>query len=117
MIEKSYEHLLNVKGLDVEAVSEDIQHQQVQLGINAREILENDAFMKAFTELRAHLLVQWQDTDITDTARREALWHQLQCADLLHDNLRDLLETGKLAEMNLTLKREKKSRTLADILK
>jgi len=78
--------------------------QRIYNGDRAREVLENEAFQQAFTDIKTEIMQQWTNSPVRDVAGREALYQLLKLADKLQLNLTTSLETGKLAQLDLAHK-------------
>lgn len=70
-------------------------------GDQARLVLENEAFTAALADIRQEITDQWKNSPARDHEGREKLWQLLKLADKLESNLRTMLETGKLAALEL----------------
>jgi len=75
--------------------------QRIYNGDRAREVLENEAFEQAFTDIKTELIEQWTNSPVRDLDGREKLYQLLKLADKLKANLQTSLETGKLARLDL----------------
>lgn len=75
--------------------------ERIYNGGRAREVLENEAFAQAFTDLKAEITEQWQNSPSRDTEGREKLWMLLSLANKLELILKSSMETGKLARLEL----------------
>ena len=74
-------------------------------GNRAKEVLENEAFLDAMEVIKTEIKSQWSDSPARDEAGRQNLWLMLKMAEKFHATLKTTLETGKLAELELTHKR------------
>ena len=74
-------------------------------GNRAKEVLENEVFQWAITEIKREVTEQWQTSPARDVDGREKLWMMLQLANKLELILKTTQETGKLSEMEWTHKR------------
>ena len=75
--------------------------QRIYNGDRAREVLENEAFEQAFTDIKMELIEQWTNSPARDQEGREKLYQLLKLADKLKANLQNSLETGKMARLDL----------------
>lgn len=78
--------------------------QRIYNGDRAREVLENEAFQQAMTELKSEVIAKWQSSPARDPSGRETLWQLLKIAEKFETILTSSLETGKLAQMDLAHK-------------
>jgi len=75
--------------------------QRIYNGDRAREVLENEAFDQAFTDMKTEIIEQWTNSPVRDLDGREKLYQLLKLADKLKATLQTSLETGKLATLDL----------------
>ena len=75
--------------------------QRIYNGDRAREVLENEAFDQAFTDMKTEIIEQWTNSPVRDQEGREKLYQLLRLADKLKANLQTSLETGKLARLEM----------------
>lgn len=85
-----------------------IEHDMARAA-RAREVLENEEFSGAMAEIRKELTEQWMKSPARDQEGREKLWLMLKMADKLESTLRQTIDTGKLAKVEL-----ERQRTLAE---
>lgn len=79
--------------------------QRIYDANRAKEVLENEAFQAAFADIENQITQQWIESPARDTEGREKLWTSLKLLQKLKASLEGNLETGKLAELELTHKR------------
>jgi hypothetical protein len=79
--------------------------QRLYFGDRAREVLENEAFTQAFTDIELEILTQWKTSPARDLEGREKLWQLLSLLNKLKATITTTLETGKLAKLDLEHKR------------
>jgi len=75
--------------------------QRIYNGDRAREVLENEAFEQAFTDIKTEIIEQWTNSPVRDLDGREKLYQLLKLADKLKANLQTSLETGTMAKLDL----------------
>ena len=76
--------------------------QERARGINAKGIVEDDLFNESFESVRANILHQWANTSISGgTEQREFLFLMLKAADKFKEGLVTMIDTGKLATIQL----------------
>lgn len=75
--------------------------EEIYLSNRAKEVLENEAYLKAHDDIRAEIITQWENAPARDTAGRESLWIMLKQLDKLKATLEQTMGAGKLAEANL----------------
>lgn len=70
-------------------------------GINAQRIIEDELFQESFESVRAAVLHAWANTSMKETENREFLFLMLRAADQFKQGLVTMLETGRMAEIQL----------------
>ena len=78
--------------------------QRIYDANRAKEVLENEAFIKAFEDIENEVIEQWKTSPARAEADREKLWLYLTLLKKVQTHLKTTLETGKLAELELTHK-------------
>lgn len=79
--------------------------ERLYLGDRAREVLENEAYNDAFSQIKSEVMQQWADSPARDTEGREKLWLMQSLLSKLQLTLQTTMETGKLASLELEHKR------------
>lgn len=74
-------------------------------GTRAREVLENEAFIAAFTDIENEVIEQWKTSPARAGDDREKLWVYLSLLKKVQTHLTTTLETGKLAQIEVAHKR------------
>lgn len=77
-------------------------HNEVINGGKARQLLEDPLFKEAFSKLHENILENWRKCPVKDVELREKLWMMYGMSFSLLDHLRTYMETGKLAEIQLS---------------
>jgi len=78
-------------------------------GVNAKGILEDDLFNESFESVRANILHRWSNTSIYGaTEEREFLFLMLKAADEFKAGLVSMIDTGKLATIQLESNKDEK---------
>lgn len=75
--------------------------QRLYNGDRAREVLENEQFIKAFEEIKAEIMQQWESSPARDAEGREKLWTMLALLKKVKSTMETSLTTGKLAKQEL----------------
>jgi hypothetical protein len=76
--------------------------QERARGINAKGIVEDELFNESFESVRANILYEWANTNISGgTEQREFLYLMLKAADKFKEGLVSMIDTGKLATIQL----------------
>lgn len=70
----------------------------IDLGRDAQNVLDSEAFNVAAENFAARLMHEWSNTSPDQTALRESIWQQFKTADALSNELRKLVDDGKIAE-------------------
>lgn len=71
----------------------------------ARLVLENEAFKRAFADIQSEIIDQWKQSPARDAEGREKLWNLLMLSQKLENQLKSSLERGRLAAMELEQKK------------
>ncbi len=74
-------------------------------GARAQEVLENEAFQQAFSDIENEIREKWANSPARDSEGREKLWMYLSMLKKVKAQLETTLETGKLATMELEHKK------------
>jgi hypothetical protein len=86
--------------------------ERLHSGSRAKEILDNEEFQASFDAIEAEVMETWKNTPARDQEAREACFVYLKMLQKVKAQLVYSLETGKLAELDLTHKQ-----SLADRLR
>lgn len=78
---------------------------EVMRGNQAKDLLEHPLMVEAFHLLRTQVMDQWASSPARDTEGREKLWQLTKLIDKLEGHLREVLETGKLAQIQVNDKK------------
>lgn len=79
--------------------------QRLYLGDRAKEVIENEVFVDAFTQIQNEVIEQWTNSPARDADGRERLWTYLQMLRRLQAQLQQTMESGQLARIDLEHKR------------
>ncbi len=79
--------------------------QRIYNGNRAKEVLENEAFQWALDGIKQEVKDAWEHSPARDAEGREKLWMMLSLANKLELSIKSMLETGRLAELDLEHKR------------
>ena len=86
-------------------MTEDQQLQTEQHRANqAREVTEHPLYLEAFEAYTQRLQTQWADSPARDKEGRESLWLMLKTAQAVQNHLKQIMQTGQLATLQLTEK-------------
>ena len=85
---------------------------EIERARQAQELIEHPLFVEAFETYRERLMKEWADSPARDTDGREKLWLMTKLLNGVENHLKELMQTGKLASLQLEQKR-----TLAQRLK
>lgn len=75
--------------------------QRIYNGDQAKQVLDNEAFKQAFTDIETEILESWKTSPARDLEGREKLWLSLQLLSKLKTTLVSAMDTGKLASLDL----------------
>lgn len=71
----------------------------------AQELAEHPLFKEALQLYRERLMKEWSDSPARDTEGREKLWLMQKTVAVVERHLVELMETGKLASIQLEQRR------------
>lgn len=87
-------------------MTEDQQlHTEQHRANSAREVTEHPLYLEAFELYTQRLQTQWADSPDRDKEGREHLWLMLKTAQTVQQHLKQIMETGQLANLQLEQKR------------
>lgn len=87
--------------------------QEADRGRRAQELLDDELMVEAFSLIRTKLTNEWADSPARDTEGREKLWLMLKLLSSVEGHLKTVLETGKMANVQLTQQRNLMDRAKA----
>jgi len=73
--------------------------QRMTQGEQARQVLENPAFAKAFADIEEEHVEAWKNSPARDPAGRETLWMTVKLLHKLRSTLESAMTDGKLANV------------------
>jgi hypothetical protein len=83
--------------------------QRITQGEQARQVLDNPAFIKAFDDIEQEHVEAWKNSPARDPEGRETLWMTVKLLHKLRSTLEAAMTDGKLAN----LEREHEAKMLA----
>lgn len=75
--------------------------QRMRQGEQARQVLENPAFAKAFDDIEKEHVEAWKNSPARDPDGRETLWMTVKLLHKLRSTLESAMTDGKLANVEL----------------
>jgi len=75
--------------------------ERLHKGSRAKEVLENEEFIAAFSMIEQELVTQWTESPARDQDGREKLWQFLQMLRKVRSTLETTMQTGMLAKKEL----------------
>ena len=75
--------------------------QRLNRGSRAREVLENEVFIEAFSAIEQEYIEAWKTSPVRDEIGREKLWLMLSLLGKVKSQITTTLETGKLAQTEM----------------
>jgi hypothetical protein len=75
--------------------------QEIYLANRAAEVLENEAYLKAYDAIREELTQQWKHSPARDVEGREKIWLMLAMLEKVQACLKATMDGGKLAKAEL----------------
>jgi hypothetical protein len=76
-------------------------NQQHQRGVEAAQVLENEAYKQAMASLRAEIVNQWKACPVRDKEGQLLLLQLAKLSDKFEGILSGLIESGKFAKRKL----------------
>ena len=80
---------------------------QVQRGIEAQQVIDNEAYKDAMTALKAEIVAQWKDCPVRDKEGALLLLQLAKLADKFEGVLTGLIESGKFADHQIKIDSER----------
>lgn len=80
------------------------EHQLLQRGIDANQVLNNEAFKDAFTVLRSAVVEEWKKCPVRDQDGALLLLQLAKLTDKFESILVGMVESGKLAQHQIDLR-------------
>ena len=71
--------------------------KEIQRGQQAKRILEDPIYVEAIQKVSQELDQEWINSPIRDTEGREKIYMMKKMLNVLHVQLKSVMETGKLA--------------------
>jgi len=75
--------------------------QAIYRANRAQEVLENEAYIKAFEDITQELHDQWEQSPARDEAGRQSIWLMLKMLQKVQAALKATMDSGKLAKAEL----------------
>jgi hypothetical protein len=75
--------------------------QRIYDANRAKEVLENEAYIQAFSDIENEIIEKWKTTPARDAEGREKLWMYLAMLKKFKSQLDSTLQTGKLAQLEV----------------
>ena len=79
--------------------------QEIWRAEKARQFLEDEMIKAALDGIRDAIIEQWSNTPIKDTDMREKTWMMFNIHKNFIERLREHIETGKLASLQMKQKK------------
>lgn len=79
----------------------DTLEQRITQGNQAREVVENPAFIRAFDEIEQEHVEAWKNSPARDPEGRETLWMTVKLLQKLRSTLEASMLDGRLANVEL----------------
>ena len=80
------------------------EHQLLQRGIDANQVLNNEAFKLAMYRLKTSVIQEWKACPVRDQEGALLLLQLAKLTDKFESILFGMVETGKLTQHNLDLR-------------
>ena len=83
------------------------QHTQAQRGIEAAQVLDNEAFKDAMAALKADVISEWKKCPVRDREGQLLLLQLSKLADKFEGLLVGMVEGGKMAQHKIDIDAER----------
>lgn len=90
--------------------------QNLARGVRANEVLENEIYIEAFELIKQEIYTTWQQSPARDAEARETLYLMLKLMDKLKATMQSVMETGKLASLEMDYQKSKMQRVKETLL-
>ena len=84
--------------------------QECDRARQAAAVIESPVYQEAMESYEQRLMEEWQNSPARDTEGREKIWLMIKTAKTVRRNLEELMETGKLATIQLEQERAREQR-------
>lgn len=85
--------------------------EEVRLGNQAAEVLNNEAYIAAFETIQREIIETWTKAPARDSEGRERLWLMQTMLTKVQDTLKATMDGGKMALLNLQYEQKKNEPT------
>ena len=65
---------------------------EIQRGLIAKEILQNDIFVESINKIRSELMNEWINSDTQNSEQREDIWKMRKMLEVVVNELQTVLE-------------------------
>lgn len=89
-------------------------HERMYDGEQAKQVLENPAFAKAFQDIKTEYTQVWMNSPARDVEGREKLYLMLKQVEKLQLTLTAAMEDGKMAQLQMEYERDQLARQRSD---
>ena len=79
----------------------------------AQEITEHPLFVEAMEKYKTRLMDEWAASPARDKEGREHLWIMVKTVSVVEGHLKELMQTGKLATLQLEQKKSVRDRLMS----
>ena len=79
----------------------------------AQEITEHPLFVEAIEKYKTRLMDEWAASPARDRESREHLWLMVKTVSVVEGHLKELMQTGKLATLQLEQKKSVRDRLMS----
>ena len=84
---------------------DDKLYVEIDRARQAQDLIEHPLWREAWDTYRQRLQAEWSASPALDTEGRERIWLMLKSAEVAEQHLKELIETGKMATLQLDRKR------------
>lgn len=84
-------------------------HKEVDRGVRAAQLLENETYKESVGKVREGIMLRWAQSPLADREGQHTLRLMLKLLDDLEGNIREVALTGKMAEQQIELEKQRDS--------
>lgn len=87
--------------------------REIDRARQAQELAEHPLFVEAVEQYKTRLMDEWAASPARDKEGREHLWLMVKTVSVVEGHLKELMQTGKLATLQLEQKKSVRDRLMS----
>jgi len=88
----------------------DKDQNELNRGRQASDLLNNPIYQEAFVVIKANLMTEFQKTKFRESKKRDEVWRKMQTVDWMEKHIKSVVNSGRIAELNIADKSRNKIR-------